>query len=246
MAVSKRVRFEVLRRDNHTCQYCGAKAPDVVLHVDHVMPVSLGGDDKPNNLVVACRDCNAGKTSIVPGSPLVEAVGEKAAAYALGMLDKMTRLRASIEAGDEFLAEFEELWNNWTFVGTDKRVPLPPDYEMSVHKWFSMGVPMRLIGMAIAKAMGHPNLRLGDYPVFSYMSGIIHRKLDEHEVDLTLTEERAAVYTERDMDNERVAAYQNGVERGTEKAWMDAIKYMNRMDLVAAHIDGRLSVAGVR
>lgn len=36
MAVSKRTRFEVLRRDGHICQYCGEKAPDVTLHVDHV------------------------------------------------------------------------------------------------------------------------------------------------------------------------------------------------------------------
>ena len=34
MAVSKRTRFEVLKRDNHTCQYCGAKAPNATLHVE--------------------------------------------------------------------------------------------------------------------------------------------------------------------------------------------------------------------
>ena len=28
MAVSKRLRYEILRRDNHTCRYCGASAPD--------------------------------------------------------------------------------------------------------------------------------------------------------------------------------------------------------------------------
>ncbi|AWN05089.1 HNH endonuclease [Gordonia phage Easley] len=40
MAVSKRLRYEILRRDNHTCRYCGATAPDVPLTVDHVVPVS--------------------------------------------------------------------------------------------------------------------------------------------------------------------------------------------------------------
>lgn len=39
MAVSKRTRFEVLRRDDHTCRYCGQSAPDVKLTVDHVLPV---------------------------------------------------------------------------------------------------------------------------------------------------------------------------------------------------------------
>lgn len=102
MAVTKRTRFEVLRRDDHTCQYCGAKAPDVKLTIDHVMPVSLGGDDKPGNLVTACRDCNAGKSSITPDSPLVEGLSDRAAAYALGMQDKMTRFRADVEAADEY------------------------------------------------------------------------------------------------------------------------------------------------
>ena len=38
MAVSKRLRYEVLRRDNHTCRYCGAQAPDVKLTVDNMAP----------------------------------------------------------------------------------------------------------------------------------------------------------------------------------------------------------------
>lgn len=57
MSVTKRTRFEVLRRDGHTCRYCGATAPDATLTVDHVLPVALGGTDGPENLVTACRDC---------------------------------------------------------------------------------------------------------------------------------------------------------------------------------------------
>ena len=66
MAVSKRLRYEILRRDNHACRYCGAAAPQVKLNVDHVIPTSLGGSDKPENLVAACADCNGGKTSSLP------------------------------------------------------------------------------------------------------------------------------------------------------------------------------------
>src|SRR4051812_40636672 len=68
MAVSKRLRYEILRRDNHACRYCGATAPDVKLNVDHVIPQSLGGSDKPDNLVPPCADCNAGKTSSLPNA----------------------------------------------------------------------------------------------------------------------------------------------------------------------------------
>lgn len=63
MPVSKSLRFEVLRRDQFTCRYCGSKAPDVQLHVDHVVPAALGGPDTPENLVTACVDCNAGKAN---------------------------------------------------------------------------------------------------------------------------------------------------------------------------------------
>ena len=37
-SIPKGLRFDVLRRDNYTCKYCGAKAPNVQLHVDHVIP----------------------------------------------------------------------------------------------------------------------------------------------------------------------------------------------------------------
>lgn len=68
MAVSKRLRYEILRRDNHACRYCGAAAPGVKLNVDHVIPQSLGGSDKPDNLVTSCAACNGGKTSSLPNA----------------------------------------------------------------------------------------------------------------------------------------------------------------------------------
>ena len=60
-SLSLRTRFEILKRDNSTCRYCGARAPGVVLHVDHVHPVARGGKNELENLVTSCRDCNAGK-----------------------------------------------------------------------------------------------------------------------------------------------------------------------------------------
>lgn len=76
MAVSKRLRYEILRRDNHACRYCGAAAPDVKLNVDHVIPTSLGGSDKPDNLVTACAECNSGKTSSMPNAEPVADVDQ--------------------------------------------------------------------------------------------------------------------------------------------------------------------------
>ena len=61
-SLSKSIRFEVFKRDSFTCQYCGAKAPDVILEVDHIKPVAKGGTDDILNLITACRDCNRGKS----------------------------------------------------------------------------------------------------------------------------------------------------------------------------------------
>lgn len=61
--ISKSVRFEVFKRDKFTCQYCGKSAPDVILEVDHIKPVSKGGTNEILNLVTSCRDCNRGKTN---------------------------------------------------------------------------------------------------------------------------------------------------------------------------------------
>lgn len=60
--LSKKTRFEVFKRDSFKCQYCGASAPDVILEVDHIEPVSKDGADEMVNYITSCRACNAGKS----------------------------------------------------------------------------------------------------------------------------------------------------------------------------------------
>lgn len=61
-AITKTVRFEVFKRDSFTCQYCGRKAPEAVLNVDHIKPVAKGGGNDLFNLITSCFDCNSGKS----------------------------------------------------------------------------------------------------------------------------------------------------------------------------------------
>lgn len=61
--LSKKIRFEVFKRDNFTCQYCGKKSPNVILHVDHINPVSKGGTNDLLNLITSCQECNSGKSN---------------------------------------------------------------------------------------------------------------------------------------------------------------------------------------
>lgn len=60
-SLSKKIRFEVFKRDKFKCQYCGSKAPDVVLEIDHIDPVANGGTNEIINLITSCFDCNRGK-----------------------------------------------------------------------------------------------------------------------------------------------------------------------------------------
>jgi len=64
VAIPKRMRFEVFKRDGFECVYCGATPPNVILHCDHINPVSRGGETSIDNLVTACQPCNSGKSNI--------------------------------------------------------------------------------------------------------------------------------------------------------------------------------------
>lgn len=74
-SISPKLRFEVLKRDGFTCQYCGRSSPEVELHVDHVVPVAAGGGNDPGNLTSACVECNLGKSDR-PLADVVNAVGQ--------------------------------------------------------------------------------------------------------------------------------------------------------------------------
>lgn len=65
--IRQRVAFNrknVLRRDSHTCQYCGARSNDLTL--DHIIPRSRGGATAWTNVVACCQRCNARKRDRTP------------------------------------------------------------------------------------------------------------------------------------------------------------------------------------
>ena len=57
--------FNVFIRDGFKCAYCGKTSIEdgVKLNADHIIPRLLGGNDEANNLITACRDCNAAKAA---------------------------------------------------------------------------------------------------------------------------------------------------------------------------------------
>jgi len=82
-SIQQRLRFDVLRRCNYACYYCGRRASLGVteLQLDHVIPVSHGGTNDPWNLVAACAECNAGKSASAPTEELVQRVRSDYCAY---------------------------------------------------------------------------------------------------------------------------------------------------------------------
>lgn len=52
-----------LYKNNHTCYYCGKELQDFTKQktIDHKIPISRGGTNDINNLVVCCHSCNSGK-----------------------------------------------------------------------------------------------------------------------------------------------------------------------------------------
>jgi hypothetical protein len=62
-SISKKTRFEIFKRDNFTCQYCGSKPDETFLVIDHMTPVKLGGSNDLINLITSCEPCNQGKAA---------------------------------------------------------------------------------------------------------------------------------------------------------------------------------------
>lgn len=58
------IRWQVFQRDNWKCVACGKSAAnDVILHVDHIIPRSKGGQDEMDNYQTLCSVCNIGKSN---------------------------------------------------------------------------------------------------------------------------------------------------------------------------------------
>lgn len=63
----KKTADPVVQRDGYRCRYCGKEIEDISeIHIDHIIPISQGGLDVPENKVVACRDCNLKKGARTP------------------------------------------------------------------------------------------------------------------------------------------------------------------------------------
>lgn len=139
------VKMYVRARDGYTCQYCGVVAPRD-LEVDHIVPRSRGGSNRPDNLVAACHSCNAEKgnrTAFEYGHP-------KVAKRAKRPLRAAAHTQAGKTATLEALAEIAPVETTYGYVTKLDRE--------------AMGLPKTHYFDAVAIAStGEPVIALPDY-----------------------------------------------------------------------------------
>ena len=175
MAVTKRTRYEVLRRDNFTCRYC--RSADNPLTVDHVTPTALGGGDDPSNLVAACKDCNAGKSSTSPDAETVADVSEDAVRWAKAIeAVGRARKRAKVKR-DNYVKKFAAAWDAWHHGRYMEPIPRASDWRTTLWQFYELGLPIHEVEDAVTIACS--NGRISADATWRYFCGVCWRKLDD-------------------------------------------------------------------
>lgn len=169
MAVSKSLRYQILRRDNHACHYCGGRAPEVKLVVDHVVPEALGGRTVPENLRTACEPCNSGKSATPADAAMVQQVASDAARWAEAQKLAAQQMIAGAAAVTQVHMQFEKRWEYWTAV-RGRKAYLPSEWTRSVDSFMAAGLPFDVVLDALDIAMGKKSITADS--VFRYMAGI--------------------------------------------------------------------------
>lgn len=211
MAISKRLRFEILRRDGHACRYCGARAPEVKLTVDHVIPKALGGTDDPANLAASCGPCNGGKSSGAPDAPLVAEVNQDAMRWQMAWAAAVAEAKRN---GEQRAKDVAKVKRNYAtaYRGRHGEAPVLPDgWQSSVGRWLDLGLTVQLIDEAISAAVGRERIRREDR--WAYFAGCCWgtlRKLADRATDLAEAGPDESDHDGESTIRERIAAVFSG------------------------------------
>lgn len=170
MAISKSLRYQVLRRDGHRCHYCGGHPPNVRLVLDHVLPIALGGSDTADNLITSCEDCNAGKGATPPDAAKVDEVNSRNEQWAAAIAQAAAEMK-----DDSDYSWFLDYWNHWNMHGGGA-VPLDTNWRSALDVWQERGLTREIILGHVRRAMDKPDLE--HLFVFRYFAGCCWRSID--------------------------------------------------------------------
>lgn len=185
MAISKRMRFEIFKRDDFTYQYCGQRPPDVVLEVDHIHPRSQGGDEEDLNLITSCFPCNRGKADKVLTRRIVRPDADLKyleAAQELAEAKRFLEVRAELDKSRQLLIEV--IQNHWhKTLCTDNDVPA----DKVILQWLSFYTADQIIS-AIDRSVPAINGRPWTFKRFDnyirYVSGVLRGQREQEEYRL--------------------------------------------------------------
>ncbi len=172
-SISKRLRFEVFKRDRFTCQYCSAKPPKVPLEIDHIVPVSKNGKNTIDNLITACFDCNRGKSDVeltdVPPT-LSDTIERKKIAQEQYAQYKRILNKEKRVINNE-ITEVEDVYSDCfpDYVFTDK-------FKITVKK-FIKALGVEVVSEAMENACTRP--RLNEQTALKYFCGICWNTIKE-------------------------------------------------------------------
>ena len=188
MSVRPKVRFDVFKRDEFTCRYCGRTPPTVTLQLDHVIPRKEGGTDEIDNLATSCADCNQGKGAV----PLSQQQSSKVLAQR--RQEEMERAE-QLDAYNQFLEErrdatdiaIEELCLTWREATSHKRPRskavwfdrMTPDHISAMRKFLRL-LPKQLVVEAIEIACSRLAGEDNATNRFKYFCGVCWRTIKIH------------------------------------------------------------------
>lgn len=178
MSLSKRVRFDVFKRDEFACQYCGRRVPDVVLEVDHIIPIAEGGGDELENLITSCFDCNRGKGAVPLATRReLDDLGEKAKVLAEReeQLVAYRKVQAQKRARED--AEVARVLDHWYSKWTWHEYAREPSRPSLVRYLDALGPDEIMEAMDIAAA----KFSTPRWDAVRYFIGVCRRKVAEQE-----------------------------------------------------------------
>lgn len=218
--VSRRLRFEIFRRDGHRCKYCGATSDDAELTIDHVVPVALGGTNEASNLVTACRRCNSGKSSTRPDEATVQAVDERAMQWSDAMQLVAERRRMVAAEHDAWVDEFDQEWRSWTVGG--EVMPRDEGWRSSIERFGSAGLDrndlLRLLRVAMESNAGFGR-------VWKYFCGCCWNEVKSRQEEARALLSHPQVEDEDESSGRDDEIYRSGFDDGYDYAQ----RYGNRV-----------------
>jgi hypothetical protein len=188
--LSKKIRFEIFKRDEFACQYCGRTPPSIILEVDHIVAVANGGTDDLINLITACFDCNRGKGAgdlkkVLP-STKTQLESEKERHAQVEEYNKFLLMRRKFN--DEQITELGHYWFNQIYPKQRDEYVFGTKRELSIKRFLKSLTFAEILDSIDIAFSRVPNKSDYDDKTWRYFCGICWNMIKSQSVSDEATE----------------------------------------------------------